>query len=487
MVPFSLKNLEKIENFNIEIINSKENQFEIFSNIYKNYDSCFIFESLTGPKELAETSLIGFDPLILIRCDTKYFKVIDSKNKTIIINDKVTEPLHQLRLIFNKLVDSKKNIAPITYRYMGGAVGYVSYDAIRYWEKLPKPKKKILNFPLIELGLFTDGILYDHIKKNAYYFYTNDKQHSRFDEIDKIINEKNPGKTKKSIEFNQDLKCSLPKRNMTKKEFTQLVKRAQRYIYEGDIFQVVLSKNFKFDIEGNLLTVYSKLRDINPSPYMYLFKTDKRSIIGSSPEMLLRVTGNIIETFPIAGTRPIIKGNEKLNKKLAQDLLQDEKELAEHTMLVDLARNDVGRVSTLGTVEVKSLMQIKRFSHVQHIVSHVIGELDKKYDVFDALRALFPAGTVSGAPKIRAMEIINELEPERREPYAGALGYFSFNGCCDFAITIRSIFVNGKKGYVQSGAGIVMDSIPENEWNETERKADAMISVLTTKNDNEPI
>ncbi|MFB5600565.1 MAG: hypothetical protein ACE5SW_10095, partial [Nitrososphaeraceae archaeon] len=202
MVPFSLKNLEKIENFNIEIINSKENQFEIFSNIYKNYDSCFIFESLTGPKELAETSLIGFDPLILIRCDTKYFKVIDSKNKTIIINDKVTEPLHQLRLIFNKLVDSKKNIAPITYRYMGGAVGYVSYDAIRYWEKLPKPKKKILNFPLIELGLFTDGILYDHIKKNAYYFYTNDKQHSRFDEIDKIINEKNPGKTKKSIEFN---------------------------------------------------------------------------------------------------------------------------------------------------------------------------------------------------------------------------------------------------------------------------------------------
>jgi anthranilate synthase component 1 len=193
--------------------------------------------------------------------------------------------------------------------------------------------------------------------------------------------------------------------------------------------------------------------------------------------MLLRVTGKVIETFPIAGTRPVGK-DEKETNRLAKSLLKDEKELAEHTMLVDLARNDVGRVSNSGTVSVKSLMAIKRFSHVQHIVSHVVGHLSDKYDVYDALKALFPAGTVSGAPKVRAMEIINELEKERRGPYSGALGYFSFNGSCDFAITIRSMFINGKKGYIQSGAGIVMDSIPISEWKETERKAEAMIFVL---------
>lgn len=196
--------------------------------------------------------------------------------------------------------------------------------------------------------------------------------------------------------------------------------------------------------------------------------------------MLLRVTGKIIETFPIAGTRPIGK-DEKETNRLSASLLKDEKELAEHTMLVDLARNDVGRVSDSGTVNVKSLMAIKRFSHVQHIVSHVVGHLSDKFDMYDALKALFPAGTVSGAPKVRAMEIINELEKERREPYAGALGYFSFNGSCDFAITIRSIFINGKKGYIQSGAGIVMDSNPISEWKETERKAEAMISVLKNR------
>lgn len=478
--PISINNFKPIKNFNIKIIKSDRDQFEIFSDIYNNFDSCFIFESLTGPKELAETSMIGFDPSFLIRCDEKHFQIIDNRTKKIIKNDKVTEPLEQLRSIFKTLIDPHKNINSIKHRYIGGAVGYISYESIQYWEKLPKPKRKILDFPLIELGLFTDGILYDHLKKHAYYFF-NDKEQSRYEKIDNIINKKKLNKDKKDID-STDFKCSLPKRNMTKKEFMKMVTKAKRYIYDGDIFQVVLSKNFKFDIEGNLLTIYSRLRDINPSPYMYLFKINKRCIIGSSPEMLLRVTGNAIETFPIAGTRPIQKNNEELNKKLALELLTDEKELAEHTMLVDLARNDLGRVSTLGTVKVKSLMQIKKFSHVQHIVSHVIGKLDIKYDAFDALKAVFPAGTVSGAPKIRAMEIINELEPERREPYAGALGYFSFNGCCDFAITIRSIFVNGNKGYVQSGAGIVIDSIPGNEWDETERKADAMISVLTSKN-----
>jgi anthranilate synthase component 1 len=210
---------------------------------------------------------------------------------------------------------------------------------------------------------------------------------------------------------------------------------------------------------------------------MYLVRMSDKCIIGSSPEMLMRVTRGYVETFPIAGTRPMVE-DEKENERLRQDLLKDEKELAEHTMLVDLARNDIGRVCEFGTVRVNNLMTVKRFSHVQHIVSHVTGKLQKAYDSYDALRAVFPAGTVSGAPKVRAMEIIDELEPMLRGPYGGALGYFSFNGSCDFAITIRSLFVNKNEAYIESGAGIVMDSDPEREWAETEHKANAMLSAL---------
>ena len=206
-------------------------------------------------------------------------------------------------------------------------------------------------------------------------------------------------------------------------------------------------------------------------------KMDQKTIIGSSPEMLIRVTDDQIETFPIAGTRKIT-GNEEKNEEMKQELINDEKELAEHTMLVDLGRNDIGRVCDYGTVHVKELMEVKKFSHVQHMVTHVIGKLSTKFDMYDAFKAVFPAGTVSGAPKVRAMEIIDELEPESRGPYAGAIGYFSFNGCCDFAIAIRSIFVNGKSGFVQAGAGIVFDSIAKNELNETEHKANAMITAL---------
>jgi len=208
-----------------------------------------------------------------------------------------------------------------------------------------------------------------------------------------------------------------------------------------------------------------------------LLKNADKYIIGSSPEMLLRVTKDHVESFPIAGTRPVVN-DEKTNEKLKKELLRDEKEIAEHTMLVDLSRNDVGRVCKYGTVKVPDHMSVKRFSHVQHIVSHVTGQLQEDKDSYDALQAVFPAGTVSGAPKVRAMEIIDELEPERREAYAGAVGYFSFNGSCDFAITIRSLFVNKDKAFLQSGAGIVMDSVPENEWRETEQKANAILSTL---------
>ncbi|MEK6930708.1 MAG: anthranilate synthase component I family protein, partial [Thermoproteota archaeon] len=275
----------------------------------------------------------------------------------------------------------------------------------------------------------------------------------------------------------EDFKATEVIPNMNQEKFSNIVNKAKQYIHDGDIFQVVLSRKFTFDTNGDNLTLYKTLRRLNPSPYMYHLKQDSKTIIGASPEMLVRITNDKVETFPIAGTRKITDDEEK-NKQLAEELLHDEKELAEHTMLVDLGRNDIGRVCKYGTVHTEELMQIKRFSHVQHIVTHVVGNLAPENDMFDAFKAVFPAGTVSGAPKVRAMEIIDELESEARGPYAGAVGYFSFNGCCDFAIAIRSIFINGNKGFVQSGAGIVSDSVAENEFKETEHKAGAMLQAL---------
>ncbi|MGN6821982.1 MAG: anthranilate synthase component I family protein [Candidatus Nitrosocosmicus sp.] len=243
------------------------------------------------------------------------------------------------------------------------------------------------------------------------------------------------------------------------------------------MFQTVISKKITFDCKGNPLSLYQTLRQINPSPYMFFFRSNSKILIGSSPEMLLRISNDMVETYPIAGSRPVFK-DKKLTEKYKKELLIDEKEISEHTMLVDLARNDLGKVCKFGTVKADELMSVKQFSHIQHIVSHVTGELNNKYTAFDAFRAVFPAGTVSGAPKVRAMEIINEMEPESRGPYAGAIGYFSFNRSCDFAIMIRSLFINRNEGYNQSGAGIVIDSIPENEYKETEDKSNAILSSL---------
>ena len=436
---------------------------DLFAKIYSAYDRVFILESLTGPRELSEMTVIGFDPEISVTCDSTKFKVYNRKGK--LLHDwKVTEPLTQLRKIVPRVEDKR-------FRFVGGAVGYISYETIRFWEDLPKRHKKIKrHFPLLEFGIYTDGILYDHVKNQAYYFSMD--RRSRLRVVQKLATTKSS--YRKSI---GNFCYSRPKTNMSKPEFIKAVKKLKKYIYDGDVYQVVLSRKMKFKVKGNLLPVYRMLREVNPSPYMYLLKIANRYIIGSSPEMLVRVTTDHVESFPIAGTRPIVD-DENVNEKLRQELLQDEKEIAEHTMLVDLSRNDVGRVCRYGTVRVHDHMTVKRFSHVQHIVSHVTGELQKDKDSYDAFKAVFPAGTVSGAPKVRAMEIIDEVEPEQREAYAGAVGYFSSNGCCDFAITIRSLFVNKNEAYLQSGAGIVMDSVPENEWMETEQKANAILSTL---------
>jgi anthranilate synthase component 1 len=433
-----------------------ENQFSLFTKLYSAYDRAFILESLVGPKELAEMSVIGFDPEVVVTCDARTFVIRDRKGR--VRKQKVTEPLSQLRRLVPEVDDDR-------FRYIGGAVGYINYDAIRFWEHLPVKKPKS-SFPLMEFGIYRDGILYNHKENQAYYFYLGKP---RLEEIE--------GKLASAPANPAHFSHTEPKRNMTKERFVRMVKKAKKYVYDGDVFQVVLAKSSRFKVEGDMLRFYSALREINPSPYMYLLKMGRRHIIGSSPEMLIRVTGDYVETFPIAGTRPIVEDEEK-NEQMRRNLLKDEKELAEHTMLVDLARNDIGRVCRFGTVRVDELMTVKRFSHVQHIVSHVTGRLQDNLDSYDALRAVFPAGTVSGAPKVRAVEIIDELEPDLRGPYAGALGYFSFNGSCDFAITIRSLFVDGKDAYVQAGAGIVMDSDPEKEWDETEHKANAVVSAL---------
>ena len=428
-----------------------ENQFQIYNKISRNYSHSFLFESLTGPEVLAETSVMGFDPEIILKGYSDRVEIISKgKNPQTIKSD---DPFDELKKLLKKSDNQ-------SYRYLGGAVGVVNYDAIRIVENIPNSHST--PEPLMEFGIYDDGILYDNLKKKLFYFYYKENKFNKL----KITEDK----------F-ENFQSSKVQANMNKQQFSEIVNKAKEYIHDGDIFQVVLSRKFSFDAQGDNLTLYKTLRNLNPSPYMYHLKQDSKTIIGASPEMLVRITNDKVETFPIAGTRKITNDESK-NQRLSEELLQDEKEIAEHTMLVDLGRNDIGRVCQFGSVHPESLMQIKQFSHVQHIVSHVVGNLAAKNNMFDAFKAVFPAGTVSGAPKVRAMEIIDELETESRGPYAGAIGYFSFNGCCDFAIAIRSIFIDKNKGFVQSGAGIVSDSIAENEFTETEHKASAMLQAL---------
>ena len=431
-----------------------ENQFQIYNKISRNYSHSFLFESLSGPEVLSETSVMGFDPKIILKGYSDKVEII-TKDKTQTIQ--TTDPFAELKKLLGKYDDQR-------YRYLGGAVGVVNYDAVRLVEDIDDADET--SQPLMEFGIYDDGIIYDNVHKKLFYFYHDE---NRFDKL--IMNEDTFG----------DFKSSEVIPNMDKDKFSNIVNKAKKYIHDGDIFQVVLSRKFAFDVTGDNLTLYKTLRKLNPSPYMYHLKQDTKTIIGASPEMLVRITDDKVETFPIAGTRKITDNEEK-NQQLADELIHDEKELAEHTMLVDLGRNDIGRVCKYGTVHPESLMQIKQFSHVQHIVSHVVGNLAPENDMFDAFQAVFPAGTVSGAPKVRAMQIINDLETETRGPYAGAVGYFSYNGCCDFAIAIRSIFIENNKGFVQSGAGIVSDSVAENEFKETEHKAGAMLQALKESN-----
>lgn len=434
-----------------------ESPIKIFSKLVDDYEYVYLLESVEGPRKLAEFSFIGFNPSKIIRVKDGRAEIMGEDR----IAMKTGDPLEIVR----EEVYAKSFLHE-AFRFIGGAVGYVSYDAVRYWENLPSTTVDDLGFLDLEMGIYGDGIVFEHAKRRAYYFHTGE---NKVGELEEKL------RSSKGI---RELQFSKPKPNICKDDFESLVNKAKNYVFNGDIFQVVLSKRYSFNIRGSLLRFYRALRSINPSPYMYFLKHGERWVIGSSPEMLARVENRVVETYPIAGTRQKT-GDRERNSALAKELLSDPKERAEHVMLVDLARNDVGRVSEYGSVKVPEFMVVNEYSHVQHIVSKVTGVLSPGKDCFDALRAMLPAGTVSGAPKVRAMEIIEELEPTRRGPYAGAVGYFSYNGNADFAITIRTLLVNKNRGHIQVGAGIVADSDPEREWFETEYKAGALMKALS--------
>ncbi|HLN88515.1 MAG TPA: anthranilate synthase component I [Candidatus Binatia bacterium] len=432
---------------------------EIFSKLQRHFENAYLLESIEGPKKLAQYSFIGFDPKATVQITAGKAKIIHNKT-----HETTTETTNDPLEIIEKLLKDDADVNR-QFRFAGGAVGYISYDAVRYWEKLPGKSYADLGFPDVEMGIFDDGFIFNHMKNQAFYYFRGE---NRLGEVEALL---------KEPADNESLECTKPIVNTKKEHFEKGVEKAKEYVTAGDIFQVVLSKRFQFQVQGSLIPFYESLRAINPSPYMYFLKFGERQIVGSSPEMLVRVDNRVVETFPIAGTIPVAEDTQE-NNRLSRELLADPKECAEHVMLVDLARNDVGRISKYGSVSVQEFMKVHQYSHVQHIVSQVVGELKDNLQSFVALRAVFPAGTVSGAPKIRAMEIINELEPCRRGPYAGAVGYFSYNGNADFAITIRTLFANKNQAYIQAGAGIVADSNPEREWFETDYKAKALMQAL---------
>jgi anthranilate synthase component 1 len=377
-------------------------------------------------------------------------------------------------------------------RFYGGLVGYMGYDTVRFFEDIPDNNPDDLKLADCVFILTETILIFDHVnhiikivsnvflpKNRKLSIAAKKKLFSRavgkIESIEKDFSRPAGLSEEKSGRAHQAKIVA----NFSKDEFKSRVVKAKTYIKKGDIIQVVLSQRFQLKSLRRPFDIYRSLRSLNPSPYMYFLQLDDLNIVGSSPEMLVRCEDGLIQTRPIAGTRP--RGNNPAaDELLAAELIKDKKERAEHLMLVDLGRNDLGRVSRSGKVEVSEFMNVEKYSHVMHLVSEVRGMLDSaKYDIYDCLQAAFPAGTVSGSPKIRAMEIIDELENLRRGPYAGCVGYFSFSHNMDTCITIRTVLIKGNTAYIQAGAGIVADSVPEKEYRETVNKARALIEAIT--------
>ena len=455
-------NYKKIENI-FNLILSKKNSF--------------IFESVEKGKNRGRYTIIGYNPDKIWN-----FK---KNNLKIFYNKKVKKlKVDPLKYINNLTSNFKINLPKRIPSMSSMLVGYFSYDIIRYIEKIPDNCKDDLKIPDVRILRPKNLVIYDNFKKKVFYLcniFSDNKIINYFDEYEKIKNEF------KLLKFYEEI--SLPRRftfknnknkvksNLTKKQFKNKVLKAKNYIKKGDIFQVVLSQRFERKFEKKPIEIYNYLRKSNPSPFMFYFNFEDFKILGSSPEILVRLRNNLITIRPIAGTRPRGK-NTYQDIKFKNELIKDKKELAEHLMLLDLGRNDVGKVSKINTVKVTESFKIEKYSHVMHIVSNVVGKFNNKVSIFEALLSGFPAGTVSGAPKIRAMEIIDELEKNRRNLYAGGIGYFTPNNEFDTCIALRTALIKDNKFYVQAGAGIVADSKPDKEFEETKNKAKALLKAV---------
>ena len=436
----------------------------------------FIFESVEKGSIKGRYTIIGLNP----------DKIWDINKNTISLNSsgKITKIKADPLKFINKLIKDFDIKIPNQLPSMSSMlVGYFSYDIIRYVEKIPNNCKDDLNIPDVRLSRPKNLIIYDNLKKKIYYIenvYADTKIINYKNEYNSICKKFDLYEDFENIrlpdQFTYKANKNLIKSNTTKEKFMSLVKKAKTYIEKGDIFQVVLSQRFERVLNKKPIEIYNYLRKSNPSPFMFFFNYDDFNILGSSPEILVRLRKGEITIRPIAGTRPRGK-NTKEDKKYELDLLKDKKELAEHLMLLDLGRNDVGKVSKINSVKVTQKFKVERYSHVMHIVSNVIGKFNNKFTLFETLLAGFPAGTVSGAPKIRAMEIIDELEKNKRKLYAGGIGYFTPNGEFDTCIALRTALIKNNKFYVQAGAGIVADSKPDKEYAETVNKAKGLMKA----------
>jgi len=423
--------------------------FDLFKKVEEKFDTCFIFESLGEEGKFSRYSILGFDPIHIISGRGSLL-TFDGKSY------KVRNPYQALRDILPKKTLGRE--------YAGGLVGYLSYEALAYFE--PSVKVKVhKDFDPFLFGVYTDGVIADKLTNELFYF-------SYGDDRSEVIKRMLEGKTR-------ELSCKAThvRDRLSREKHKHIVGKVKELIRAGNIFQCEVGFKSEYTLGGDTLAVYERLREVNPSPFMYYLKFDERHIIGASPELLFSLREGEMTTRPLAGT--IRRGKDgREDQQLARQLVNDPKERAEHTMLVDLHRNDIGRVAKFGSVRVKDLMSVKKFSHVQHISSEITGVLRRGEDMFSALAANFPAGTVSGTPKLEAIKIIDRNEKEARGPYGGGIGHFGFNGDCTFALALRSVFVSGTKAYAQTSGGIVYDSEPEKEYEEIRNKLAAMEKVL---------
>jgi len=450
----------------------------LFLAIRDDADYPFLLESVEGGEHLARYSFIGRNPYQVLHFDgKKTWITFADGSKELSENNGYFETLANLTTQYNE------PDLPDLPRLTGGAVGFSSYDTVRQVEFLPSQPEEDIELPEAIWAFYDEIFAFDHVKQQIVLIktvFTDNRTEPKeafsnaVKALDKMENEAlSISAEKQNFELQTDGMTS----NVKKRRFHEMVEKAKEYIYEGDIFQVVLSQRFRVPFSGDKFMLYRALRMVNPSPYMFFLDFDQFALVGSSPEVLVRVQHEKVQLLPIAGTRPRGKDREE-DLAFEEDLKNDPKEIAEHIMLVDLGRNDLSRVCKPGSVKLERNQTIERYSHVMHIVSDVVGELEPAKSSVDALKQCFPAGTVSGAPKIRAMEIIDELEPSKRGPYAGAVGYFDFSGNMDTCIVIRTMLVTDESVYIQAGAGIVADSDPENEFQETKNKAKALIEAL---------